>query len=141
MDVRVVDADYAHDFERLRQIRFAVFVDEQRVPAEIELDERDPQCLHALAMVGDDAVGTARIDIARDGKVGRLAVLAAHRRRGIGAALMLHLHALARQHGLASVWCHAQTSAADFYESLGYRRCSDVFVEAGIDHVEMRCVL
>jgi predicted GNAT family N-acyltransferase len=145
-EIRVVDADYRRDYDEIRRIRFAVFVDEQRVPAEIEMDDRDAECAHVLAIVGDSAVGgsavgTGRIDFDLDGKLGRMAVLAAYRRRGVATALTLRLHELAMQHGLASVWCHAQLQALPFYERLGYRRASDVFVEAGIDHVEMRCGL
>jgi predicted GNAT family N-acyltransferase len=140
-EILIADADYGEDFESIRRVRFDVFVDEQGVPADIEMDDRDPECAHVLAIVGGSAVGTARIDLRRDGKVGRLAVLPAHRRRGVATALTLRLHALARQKGLASVWCHAQLQALPFYERLGYLRTSAEFVEAGIDHVEMRCAL
>jgi|SRR5690606_9801180 predicted GNAT family N-acyltransferase len=135
--VEVRDADYARDYAAIRAIRFAVFVDEQRVPASLEMDERDPHCRHVLAFVGDEPVATGRLDIARRGKIGRVAVLAAARRSGVGRAVMERLHALAAAHGLDAVWCHAQVTAAPFYERLGYAAVGDVFVEAGIDHVRM----
>lgn len=137
LNLSVRTADFDEDFDAIRHIRFTVFVGEQRVPEEIELDERDPHCLHLLACRGERPVGTGRIDIPLGGKVGRLAVLPEQRRRGIGTALMQGLHTLARQHGLARVWCHAQLAAGPFYESLGYRACEDVFIEAGIEHVKM----
>jgi GNAT superfamily N-acetyltransferase len=133
----VREADYSAESERLTAIRFAVFVDEQRVPAEIELDDRDPHCIHVLALTDDRDVGTARIDLGHDGKIGRLAVLAAARRRGIGSALMRALHAIARRHGLGAVWCHAQLAAVPFYETLAYRPVGEPFEEAGIEHVRM----
>jgi predicted GNAT family N-acyltransferase len=134
-------ADYATDEPVLRAIRFEVFVDEQRVPAEIEMDDRDPLCIHFLAFEGHDAVGTARIDLDQAGKIGRLAVLSPYRRRGIGRALMQACHGVAREHGLDAVWCHAQLVAEPFYRSLGYRASGDVFDEAGIPHRHMKKAL
>jgi predicted GNAT family N-acyltransferase len=135
IDVR--RADFVRDVEAIRAIRTAVFVTEQRVPIEIEMDDRDAVCVHVLASVDEVAVATGRIDIERDGKIGRVAVLASHRRTGVGAALMAHLHRIALRHGLTYVWCHAQRSAVPFYERLGYRITSEPFVEAGIEHVSM----
>src|SRR5690606_31221523 len=104
-------ADFAADHDAIRAIRFAVFVDEQRVPPELELDERDPACIHLLCHADGAPIATGRIDVAYGGKIGRVAVLASHRRSGIGTALMHELHEIARQQGLASVWCNAQISA------------------------------
>jgi predicted GNAT family N-acyltransferase len=135
--VEVRQADFAADYAAIRGIRFTVFVDEQRVPAELEMDERDAECVHVLAFVDGEPVGTGRLDAAKRGKIGRVAVLAAARRHGVGRAVMEHLHELARQSGLTRVWCHAQVAAAPFYERLGYRIVGGVFDEAGIDHVRM----
>jgi predicted GNAT family N-acyltransferase len=137
MAIDVRRADFVRDVEAIRAIRTAVFVTEQRVPIEIEMDDRDAVCVHVLASVDEVAVATGRIDIARGGKIGRVAVLASHRRSGIGAALMAQLHRVALGHGLTRVWCHAQRSAVPFYERLGYRITSEPFVEAGIEHVTM----
>lgn len=137
--MRVTLADFTADYAAIRQVRFTVFVDEQRVPAEIEMDDRDRHCVHVLAY--DDAraaVGTGRIDLAKGGKIGRVAVLAEARRTGVGTALMSELHALAKRAALASVWCNAQQSAVPFYLRLGYRVTSEPFAEAGIEHVRMQ---
>jgi predicted GNAT family N-acyltransferase len=140
MQVRL--ADFVADHAALRAVRFAVFVDEQRVPEEEELDERDPECLHVLAVDGDAAVGTGRLDIAAGGKIGRVAVLASHRGGGVGEALMRRLHALAAEHGLTQVWCNAQVAAVPFYERLGYRVVGEArFFEAGIEHARMEAKL
>jgi predicted GNAT family N-acyltransferase len=130
-------ADYAADYAAIRGIRFAVFVDEQRVPPELEMDDRDAVCSHFLGYDGATAIATGRIDLDYDGKVGRVAVLPSHRRAGAGTQLMAEIHALARRRGLASVWCNAQIVAAPFYERLGYRVASEPFDEAGIAHVRM----
>lgn len=130
-------ADFDADNAAIRRVRFAVFVDEQRVPPEIEIDERDESCVHVLAFVDSAAIGTGRIDLAQNGKIGRVAVFADCRGRGVGTALMQRLHAVARDQGLASVWCHAQLAAVPFYERLGYRSSGEVFEEAGILHKRM----
>jgi len=130
-------AIFAADEPLLRAIRFEVFVDEQHVPPEVEMDDRDPHCVHFLAFVGDRPIGTARIDLAKSGKVGRLAVISEFRRRGIGAALMESCHDVARRHGLESVWCNAQIVAEPFYRSLGYVAEGAKFEEAGIAHRRM----
>src|SRR5262245_32316982 len=139
--VHVRIADFSLDHADIRRVRFAVFVEEQRVSADIEIDDRDPRCMHVLASVGADPVGTGRIDLDHDGKIGRVAVLASHRRAGIGAALMAQLHDVAQRQGLATVWCNAQTSAVSFYQRLGYRVTSAPFWEAGIEHVRMEMAL
>lgn len=135
--VTVKIADYRADYAAIRGIRFAVFVDEQRVPASLEMDERDPECVHVLALVDGEPVGTGRLDPAKQGKIGRVAVLARARRTGVGRAVMERLHEVARSRGLGGVWCHAQVAAAPFYTRLGYRKVGGVFEEAGIDHVRM----
>jgi predicted GNAT family N-acyltransferase len=133
----VREADFSADFAAIRDVRTRVFIEEQRVPRELEFDERDPHSVQLLAFDGGTPIGTARLDIEHDGKIGRVAVLASHRGRGIGAALMARLHEIARARGLHAVWCHAQISAVPFYERLGYRPSGPVFDEAGIDHVRM----
>jgi predicted GNAT family N-acyltransferase len=130
-------ADYAADESTLRTIRFAVFVDEQGVPPDIEMDERDACCVHLLAFLDGEPVATARIDLEQAGKIGRLAVRAHCRRQGIGRALMARCHEIARANGLDSVWCNAQVAAVAFYESLGYRGAGALFDEAGIEHRRM----
>jgi predicted GNAT family N-acyltransferase len=137
MSVSIRNADFAADEPVIRAIRFEVFVDEQGVPPEIEMDERDAGCVHLLAFIGNVPVATARIDLDQAGKIGRLAVLARARRQGIGRALMERCHDIAREHGLASVWCNAQVVAIPFYESLGYRGTGELFDEAGIVHRRM----
>jgi len=136
--VRVREADLANDYAALRAVRVTVFVAEQNVPLELEMDERDAACRHFLAVEDSgQAIGTGRIDLEAGGKIGRVAVLGAARGRGVGTALMDALHDVARAHGLARVWCNAQVSAAPFYTKLGYRVVGERFAEAGIEHVRM----
>ena len=141
MGYTIRTARFEADEPTIRAIRFKVFVDEQHVPPEIEMDDRDPHCVHLLAFAGDQAIATARIDIPHGGKVGRLAVLPDWRNQGIGRALMQRCHDLARAQGLTAVWCHAQLSAASFYAGLGYEPGGDSFDEAGIAHIRMTVTL
>jgi predicted GNAT family N-acyltransferase len=135
--LRVRDASYERDLAEIRRIRFGVFVEEQRVPKALEMDERDASCPHVLAYLEGTAVGTGRIDLEAGGKIGRVAVEAAARGRGVGSAIMRALHDIAARHGLTEVWCHAQVSAVPFYRGLGYQTVGPVFEEAGIAHVKM----
>jgi predicted GNAT family N-acyltransferase len=133
----VRDADFTADFASIRHVRETVFIDEQGVPRELEFDERDPLCRHVLVFDGEVPVGTGRLDLDYGGKVGRVAVVATHRRGGVGAALMQRLHEIARERRQTHLWCNAQLTAVPFYERLGYVRLGSTFVEAGIDHVRM----
>jgi predicted GNAT family N-acyltransferase len=140
--MNVIVADFERDYAAIRGVRFAVFVDEQQIPRELEMDDRDSACVHWLAL--DDAggaIGTVRLDLASGGKVGRLAVLARERGGGAGRALMERVHEHARAQRLTRVWCHAQSSAAPFYARLGYQVTSEPFEEAGIEHVRMEYAL
>ena len=137
MVIQIREADFDADYAALRRIRFDVFVEEQNVPESLEMDDRDPHCVHVLAFVDGEAVGTGRIDLKQGGKVGRLAVLAAARKLGVGSALMHRLHEVAAASGLSSVWCNAQVAAVAFYRRLGYEVVSEPFLEAGIEHVKM----
>ena len=120
-------------------IRFEVFVDEQKVPAEIELDDMDAVCLHAVAYdEAGKAVGTGRL--LPDGHIGRMAVRQPGRGTGVGGAILTLLMEKARERGDAAVVLNAQTVAAPFYARHGFVQRGEQFEEAGIAHVEMRLV-
>ncbi len=120
-------------------IRFEVFVDEQKVPAEIELDDMDAVCLHAVAYdEAGKAVGTGRL--LPDGHIGRMAVRQPGRGTGVGGAILTLLMDKARARGDAAVVLNAQTVAAPFYARHGFVQLGEQFEEAGIAHVEMRLV-
>jgi predicted GNAT family N-acyltransferase len=137
-DISLRIVPWASARDALMVVRTSVFVEEQGVPAALEEDDRDPSCLHLLAVRDGKPVGVARLDLAQRGKLGRVSVLRALRGQGIGHAMMRALHAMAAAHGLHELWCHAQLSAVPFYERLGYRRAGGEFLEAGIAHVVLR---
>ena len=117
-------------------IRFEVFVDEQKVPAEIELDEMDPHCVHAVAY--DDAgqpLATGRL--LPDGHIGRMAVRKRARGLGVGGQILDALIGQGHGDGHRMLVLHAQTHAAGFYEAHGFQVEGEEFMEAGIAHVVM----
>ena len=131
------------DWERARgqaaPIRFAVFVEEQGVPFEIELDEYDTVSIHALAFDGEKAVGTGRL--LPDGHIGRMAVLKRFRGKGIGGALLEALMKAAKARGDREVVLSAQVDALRFYGAHGFQPEGDEYMEAGIRHQAMKRTL
>ncbi len=117
-------------------IRLAVFIKEQGVPEELELDEEDPLAWHAIAKLDGQAIGTARLQ--KDGKIGRMAVIQAYRRQGVASAMMNVLLKFGRQHGINQFYLHAQIEALPFYERFGFVANGPVFNEAGIAHQMMK---
>jgi predicted GNAT family N-acyltransferase len=118
-------------------LRFAIFVGEQNVPAGIELDDLDANCMHAIAYDADGkAIGTGRL--LPDGRIGRMAVVAEWRRRGIGAEILAALIEEARKRGHAEVVVSAQLRAAEFYRDAGFVAEGKVYEDAGILHQTMR---
>lgn len=133
-------ADYGRDFADLRAVRETVFVEEQRVPRELEHDALDPACTHVIARDADGrAIGTGRLTPER--KIGRMAVLRDWRGRGVGDALLQALIDAARQSGIGEVRLNAQISAVGFYVKHGFVPEGPRFVEAGIEHQTMRRAL
>jgi predicted GNAT family N-acyltransferase len=130
----------AADWPAVAALRTRVFVGEQGVPAEIEQDAHDATAVHALAEDDEGrVVATGRL-LVRDGRavIGRMAVDAAARGHGYGAAVLAELQRQAAARGLAEVELHAQLTARGFYERAGYTAVGDVYEEAGIAHVTMR---
>lgn len=120
-----------------RRIRELVFVREQGVPLELELDEWDARSEHALAYAADGrAVGTGRL--LPDGHIGRMAVLIEWRGKGAGASLLQALLDQARRGGHVSARLNAQISAEGFYRRYGFYAVGTRFMEAGIAHVAMQ---
>jgi len=119
-----------------RPVRDKVFIEEQRVPRELEWDEWDESCDHAVAVdAAGNAIGTARL--LPDGRIGRMAVLKERRGKGVGAALLRAMLDRARERSMTRAVLHAQVRAAGFYRRFRFRERGEEFLEAGIPHVEM----
>lgn len=130
-----------HDGEPLlRAIREAVFVREQGVPAELEWDEIDATCRHALALsLKGDAIGCGRI--LPNGHIGRISVMPQWRKQKVGTAIMEALLNEAHSRGYKIVDVDAQTHAVPFYESFGFIRQGEQFIDAGLPHIKMKLEL
>lgn len=138
--VEVLLGDWASLGARAGAIRQEVFVVEQGIDAALEWDGIDPQCLHALALdARGQAVGTGRL--LPDGHIGRMAVRAAARGQGVGAALLARLVQAAQARGDRLVQLSAQRTAEAFYRRHGFEPVGQPYEEAGIAHVRMRRAL
>ncbi|QDF96802.1 GNAT family N-acetyltransferase [Azoarcus sp. DD4] len=132
--------DWARAAGLVMPLRERVFVVEQGVPAELELDEFDPVCLHAVVRTTDgEVIATGRL--LPDGHVGRMAVDAGWRGRGIGGEVLEVLVEEARGRGFEVVELNAQVVAMPFYARHGFTAFGERFMEAGIPHRAMRRVL
>ncbi len=133
----IQETDWAHDAGRLGAIRRVVFIDGQGVPEALEWDADDVDARHLLAALADGTpIGCARL--LPDGHVGRMAVLPAWRRLGVGRALLAAAIRLARAQGHAMIRLSAQTHAAGFYADAGFVAVGDPYEEAGIPHIAMQ---
>jgi len=136
-DVRVELGSWETMRDEAAAIRYSVFVEEQLVPDDLELDEFDPLSVHALARDEKGrAIGTGRL--LPDGHIGRMAVLPEARGQGVGSALLLALMDESRRRGNREAKLSAQTHAAPFYARHGYVAEGSPYDDAGIIHVTMR---
>jgi len=130
------------DWAEAVAIRLAVFVDEQQVPFDEELDEYDRDAVHVLAYLAGRPVGTGRLVVdGSHGIVGRMAVRAEARGAGVGSAVLGELLAAARGRGVRSLQLAAQLHARPFYARFGFVAHGPHFLDAGIWHQRMDLAL
>ena len=131
------------ELEQAIAVRFRVFVTEQSIPPEEELDAADATATHAIALYQGKTVGTGRLVVndSSQAQIGRMAVDAAWRRKGIGAQILDFLEQSARSQGLKRCVLHAQDYVKGFYAAHGYQEHGEPFLEVDIAHVEMRKTL
>lgn len=145
--LEVIRIQSLEEMREALSVRTRVFVEEQGVPVEEEVDEYDAEpdanatAVHVLGRLNGVAVATARLLLdAHDGEfphIGRVAVLREHRGKRFGVAVMEALHAEARARGYRGVTLSAQLHALSFYERLGYVARGPVYLDAGIEHRAM----
>ena len=136
--VRLVETE--RELEAAIGVRFRVFVAEQSVPAEEELDQADATATHAIALYQQRVVGTGRL-LKKDPEtavIGRMAVDLEWRRQGVGGLILEHLEEAARSLGMKRSVLNAQEYVKGFYASHGYVEHGEVFLEVQIPHIEMR---
>ncbi len=146
MNTFIINTDWQHHCSELRAIRLHVFMQEQQVPAEDEWDGLDETATHFLVLTDGQAIGCARLLYEEKTEqrhkpafhIGRVALLAPWRGRGLGQQLMQAVIAHCQQLAPAAViYLHAQCERQGFYERLGFIAKGDVFMDAGIAHIAM----
>nr|WP_239558736.1 GNAT family N-acetyltransferase [Peribacillus deserti] len=123
-------------------VRKEVFVEEQNVPLEEEIDQYEADSTHFLLFINDKPAGAGRFRILDGiGKVERICVLSSARQKGAGKAIMDGIEEYAKQQEISKLKLNAQTHAIPFYEKLGYEVSSEEFMDAGIPHKSMAKIL
>ncbi|MEE2881385.1 MAG: GNAT family N-acetyltransferase [Chloroflexota bacterium] len=139
MRIKIKLVERESEMQAAFALRIQVFVLEQSVPEDEELDEYDSTAIHAIAVVGEEVIGTARLLIHNStcGQIGRMALGESWRRQGIGGQILLYLEKEASSRGITQIMLHAQEYIKTFYSGHGYIEHGDPFLEAGISHIEM----
>lgn len=139
MKLRAVISKDREIFHIAEKIRYQVFVDEQGFSSEIEVDDVDSYAFHAVIYDGEKPVGAARYFGECDPyHVGRVAVISEYRGKGVGSYIMKSIEEFARKNGAHELTLGAQLRVVEFYESLGYEKIGEEFLDEGCPHIEMR---
>ncbi|MCU5746030.1 GNAT family N-acetyltransferase [Staphylococcus sp. SQ8-PEA] len=119
-------------------IRKEVFVEEQHIPIENELDQFEEICTHIIGYIDEQPFAVARIRaIDNQAKIERVAITKPYRKQGRGHTLMKYVETIASEQGYTAIVLNAQYSAKDFYHNLGYQVSGEIFLEEGIQHIRM----
>jgi len=139
LTIKLVETE--DEMEGALGVRFRVFVAEQKVPMDEELDELDATATHAIVILKGQVVATGRIfyrDEDSAARIGRMAVDVEYRRNGIGGRLLEFLEQEAATQGVTTYILNAQEYVKEFYANHGYIERGDTFLEADIVHILMR---
>ena len=142
LDIVVKVVESAAELEGAVTVRMRVFVAEQGIPADVEVDEADsdPDTVHAVALHQGAVIATGRLlpDVDGNGPhIGRMAVQQEWRRSGVGGKVLAFLEQQGRELGFARITLHAQEYVKSFYAGHGYEEVGEMFLEEGIPHREM----
>ncbi len=142
LDIVVKVVESAAELEGAVTVRMRVFVAEQGIPADVEVDEADsdPDTVHAIALHQGAVIATGRLLPDVDGRgphIGRMAVQQEWRRGGVGGKVLAFLEQQGRELGFAQITLHAQEYVKSFYAGHGYEEVGEMFLEEGIPHREM----
>lgn len=136
--VEIIRVKNEAEMKLVHDIRLEVFVAEQGVPVELELDDLDNEAIHVLAYVDGAPAGCGRLLLrGEEAKIGRVAVRKNMRKSGMGTGICKLLLSIAGDNGASRINLDAQLTAADFYEKLGFAKKGEAFMEAGIEHIKM----
>jgi predicted GNAT family N-acyltransferase len=128
--------------QKVFAVRAIVFIEEQGVSYEEEIDGYDYSSVHFLATTGNEPIGVARLRMFKDSvKIGRLAVRKAYRRQGIGKEMFSFVLDYVAQMEYQKITLHAQVYLVKFYEDFGFVKRGEKFLEAGIEHYYMEKIV
>ncbi|GIO25786.1 GNAT family N-acetyltransferase [Ornithinibacillus bavariensis] len=136
MDIKITQN--AKEKEHAFRIRTLVFVEEQKVPVEEEIDEYDKTAIHFVGYEDNKPIAASRLRFVEEyGKLERICVLNEFRGKSYGKEIIAAMEQIIKENGYKRAKLNAQTHAEGFYQKLGYKTVSDKFLDAGIPHVTM----
>lgn len=136
MEIKIVQNN--QELQDAFSVRKQVFIHEQHVPEEIEIDEHDQTAIHFVGYKQDLPIAASRLRFVSEyGKLERICVLKEERGKGYGKDIIQAMEQMITEKGYRKAKLNAQTHAEAFYQSIGYETVSDPFIDAGISHVTM----
>lgn len=136
MRIKVVESN--EEKQHAYSVRTVVFVDEQNVPPELELDEFDEQAIHLIGYENETPTAASRVRFVENyGKLERICVLKDERGKAYGSQMIKAMENIISSEGFSKAKLNAQSHALEFYQRLGYKTVSGEFIDAGIPHVTM----
>ena len=126
------------ELDKIISIRKIVFVQEQKVPLELEMDGFDHEAEHFIAYLDGKPIGCARVRTKNNfAKLERIAIIKKHREKGYGKELAKFLIDYCKKRGFDNIYLHSQIDIVGFYKKCGFKTRGETFLEADIKHIEM----
>ncbi|WP_216828198.1 GNAT family N-acetyltransferase [Alkalihalobacterium elongatum] len=136
--MKVIVVENEAQLKEAYSVRTTVFVEEQKVPVEEEIDQFESEATHFVVYDNNQPIGAGRLrEVDGYGKVERICILKSYRNKGVGKLLMEEIEHVGHKKGLTKFKLNAQIQAEPFYKTLGYETVSGEFLDAGIPHVTM----
>jgi len=141
--IKIIKANSEKEVADAQEVRRKVFIEEQKISPELDLDGEDKNSDHFVAYSGNTPIGTTRIRYLDNGvaKIERTSIVLSFRGKNVGKKLMEESLSYIKTKGIKEVMLYAQEHARGFYEKLGFKQEGDVFEEVGIPHVKMVLIL
>lgn len=137
-DIKTKLVKSKEELEEAINIRKIVFIKEQKVPLDIEIDGLDSESEHFLAYLDDKPIGCGRVRTNNNyAKLERIAILKEFRGKGFGKELTNFLIDYCKKKNVKRIILHSQSHVVDFYKKFGFKIAGRPFFEANIEHLEM----
>lgn len=139
-EIKIKFATTSEEVSAAQKIRQRVFIDEQKIPPDLEFDELDESAFHALCYLGNMLVGTGRLSIldSNSAVLSRIAILPEYRGHGYGSIIVKNLEAQANQHGVRELTLSPHKYLERFYEKLGFKKVSGISSVGAHELIKMR---